>query len=100
MAGRMGADHGKRPVPMGLRLTPQSATVSGSATRVAQRFTLRRAVAFSLVALVGVLAVEAVVARRRDYPFQPFERIEHRAAGDGEPLRISMLGDSTVVGVG
>lgn len=62
--------------------------------------TMRRVVAVSMVALVGVLAVEAALARRRDYPFQPFERIEHRTPGDGEPLRIAMLGDSTVAGVG
>lgn len=67
---------------MGLRLTP------------------RRAVAVSVAALVGVLAVEAVVARRRDYPFQAFARIEHQAEGVGDPLRIAILGDSTVAGVG
>jgi lysophospholipase L1-like esterase len=50
--------------------------------------------------MVGVLAAEAVVARRRDYPFQPYERLTHRAGGDGNPLRIAMLGDSTVAGVG
>lgn len=56
--------------------------------------------ALSLVALVGVLALEAVVARRRDYPYQAFERIQYRSGGAGPPLRIAMLGDSTVAGVG
>ena len=66
----------------------------------AELLTLRRVGAVALVALVGVLAVEAVLARRRDYPFQPFERIEHRVEGAGPALRIAMLGDSTVAGVG
>ncbi|HWH31477.1 MAG TPA: GDSL-type esterase/lipase family protein, partial [Egibacteraceae bacterium] len=50
--------------------------------------------------LVLVLVVEAVIARRRDYPFEAFERIQHRTAGQGDPLRVAMLGDSTVAGVG
>ena len=64
---------------------------------------LKRALVFAVAApivLVLVLVAEAVLARRRDYPFQPFERIEHRVDGEGEPLRIAMLGDSTVAGVG
>jgi len=51
-------------------------------------------------ALVGLLVVEAVVARRRDYPFEAYERVSHRAGGKGDPLRVAMLGDSTVAGVG
>lgn len=85
---------------MGLRLSlpPKSATVSSSATRVAKRFTV--VIVGLVLALVGVLVFQAVVARRRDYPFQPFERIEHRVEGTGPALRIAMLGDSTVAGVG
>ena len=53
-----------------------------------------------MLVVVGVLAAEAVVARRRDYPFEAYERISHRAGGEGVPLRVAMLGDSTVAGVG
>jgi lysophospholipase L1-like esterase len=74
--------------------------VSSCATGVAKLLTLRGAATLAVVALVAVLAVEMVVARRRDYPFQPYERLTHRAGGDGDPVRIAMLGDSTVAGVG
>lgn len=52
------------------------------------------------LALLVLLAAQAVLARRRDYPFEAYERISHRAGGDGTPLRVAMLGDSTVAGVG
>lgn len=69
---------------------------------------LRRAAAGLLAAapllLLALLVAQAVMARGRDYPFEAFQRIEavaRPAAGSGAaPLRMAMLGDSTVAGVG
>lgn len=54
--------------------------------------------------LLAVLVVQALVARGRDYPFEAFQRIEAVArpasGANGPALRMAMLGDSTVAGVG
>lgn len=56
-------------------------------------------------ALVALIGAELYLLSRRDYlPTDPGYRIDTRteplAPGDGEPLRIAVLGDSTVAGVG
>ncbi len=56
-------------------------------------------------AVVALIAVELALLSRRDYlPTDPGYRVDTRteptASGTGEPVRIAVLGDSTVAGVG
>jgi lysophospholipase L1-like esterase len=55
-----------------------------------------------LGALAGLIGVELLVLGRREYlPMDPGYRIERRVGpSSGEPLRMAVLGDSTVAGVG
>lgn len=57
-------------------------------------------VGLSVLALLGVLGAQAMIARGRDYPFEGFVRVSYRVDGALPALRIAMLGDSTVAGVG
>lgn len=51
--------------------------------------------------LLLLLVAQALTAIRREYPFEAFERIHATIrVGEGPPLRLAMLGDSTVAGVG
>jgi lysophospholipase L1-like esterase len=63
------------------------------------------AAGFALASLVALIGVELVILRRREYlPSDPSYVVEATvgpAAGStGSPLRIAVLGDSTVAGVG
>lgn len=55
-----------------------------------------------LGALVGLIGVELLLVGRREYlPMDPGYRIDQRVGPSrGEPLRLAVLGDSTVAGVG
>lgn len=66
---------------------------------------LLQAVGFIVGALVAVIGVELVMLSRREYlPSDPGYvvdmRVEPRGGASGEPVRLAVLGDSTVVGVG
>lgn len=64
----------------------------------------RVALALGLVlgAAVGLIGVELVLLTRREFlPMDPGYRVDARVGpADGEPLRLAVLGDSTVAGVG
>lgn len=53
------------------------------------------------LALAATLGVEAYLAIRAEYlPTEPHFVIDQTVGGDGDPLRLVVLGDSTVAGVG
>ncbi len=68
--------------------------------RVIQRVALTAGLA--LGAMVGLIAVELVVLTRREFlPMDPGYLVDTRVGPpEGEPLRLAVLGDSTVAGVG
>lgn len=60
------------------------------------------AVGLAIGALVGLIGVELLVLTRREYlPTDPGYRVDSRVGpATGEPVRLAVLGDSTVAGVG
>lgn len=60
------------------------------------------AVGLAVGALVGLIGVELLVLTRREFlPMDPGYRVDSRVGPPGgEPVRLAVLGDSTVAGVG
>jgi lysophospholipase L1-like esterase len=60
------------------------------------------AAGLALGALAGLIGIELVVLTRREFlPMDPGYRVDTRVGpSEGEPVRLAVLGDSTVAGVG